>query len=63
MVVCLARPSLLERRPSWGAGQDFHQRVTLEPLSKRESRDLVREILKKVTEGSEGVAKYHCRTE
>lgn len=50
MVVCNARPSLLERRPAWGSGQEFHRRITLEPLSKRDSRELARELLQKVTD-------------
>ena len=28
-VLCLARPSLLERRPSWGEGMAHHQRIDL----------------------------------
>ncbi len=47
-VLCLARPSLYERRPQWGEGQHFHERIALEPLSQLSSRRLVRELLKKV---------------
>jgi class 3 adenylate cyclase/tetratricopeptide (TPR) repeat protein len=47
LVVCLARPSLYRRRPHWGAGQAFHTRLELHPLSKRDSRRLVEEILQK----------------
>ncbi|MFU8771160.1 MAG: ATP-binding protein [Anaerolineales bacterium] len=46
MLVCLARPILYERRPYWGEGQDYHRRLDLKPLSKRESRQLVEEILR-----------------
>jgi serine/threonine protein kinase/tetratricopeptide (TPR) repeat protein len=49
-VLCMARPSLYERRPQWGEGQHFHERVGLEPLSQLSSRRLVRELLKKMTE-------------
>jgi tetratricopeptide (TPR) repeat protein len=49
-VLCMARPSLYERRPQWGEGQRFHERVQLEPLSQLSSRRLVRELLKKVSE-------------
>ncbi|MGH7567168.1 MAG: ATP-binding protein, partial [Gemmatimonadota bacterium] len=45
-VLCLARPSLLERRPSWGEGMAHHERIDLRPLTKRQSRQLVEEILK-----------------
>jgi serine/threonine protein kinase/tetratricopeptide (TPR) repeat protein len=46
LILCLARPVLLERRPVWGEGQAAHARLTLQPLSKRESRQLVEEILR-----------------
>jgi class 3 adenylate cyclase/tetratricopeptide (TPR) repeat protein len=45
-VLCLARPTLLERRPSWGEGMTHHDRIELRPLTKRQSRQLVEEILK-----------------
>jgi serine/threonine protein kinase/tetratricopeptide (TPR) repeat protein len=47
MILCLARPSLLERRPAWGEGRERHTRMSLAPLSKKESRQLVEEILKR----------------
>jgi serine/threonine protein kinase/tetratricopeptide (TPR) repeat protein len=47
MVLCLTRPTLLERRPSWGEGRERHTRLSLQPLSKKESRQLVEEILKR----------------
>jgi class 3 adenylate cyclase/tetratricopeptide (TPR) repeat protein len=47
-IICMARPGLFERRPSWGEGQEFHARIALEPLSRLSSRRLVRELLKKV---------------
>ncbi len=46
-VLCLARPTLLERRPAWGEGVERHARVQLQPLSKKESRQLVEEILRR----------------
>ncbi len=65
LVVCLARPPLFERRPSWGEGQLIHTQIDLRPLSRRASRALVGEILKKaggvpdelrdlIVEGAEG---------
>ncbi|MBN1283901.1 MAG: protein kinase [Anaerolineae bacterium] len=48
MLVALARPTLYERRPDWGSGQAFHTRLDLRPLSKRDCRRLVREILQRV---------------
>jgi serine/threonine protein kinase/tetratricopeptide (TPR) repeat protein len=49
-VIYMARPGLYDRRPSWGEGQRFHARINLEPLSRLDSRRLVRELLKKVEE-------------
>lgn len=49
MVVCLARPTLFERRPGWmeeGAG--LWRLLRLRPLTKRQSRQLVNEILRKL---------------
>ena len=48
MLVCLARPTLLERRPAWGEGLPAHTRLQLESLSSGESRLLVHTILRKV---------------
>jgi serine/threonine protein kinase/tetratricopeptide (TPR) repeat protein len=47
MLLCLARPALLERRPAWGEGRERHTRLSLQPLSKKESRQLVEEILRR----------------
>ncbi len=48
MIVCTARPALFERRPHWGEGQSFHRRLPLEPLTRRNTRRLLEEILQKV---------------
>ncbi|GAB4515058.1 MAG: hypothetical protein OHK0046_18010 [Anaerolineae bacterium] len=48
MIICMARPQLHERRPGWGEGQDFHHRIDLKPLSKLDSRRLLREVLQRV---------------
>jgi class 3 adenylate cyclase/tetratricopeptide (TPR) repeat protein len=50
LILGLTRPILFERRPLWGEGQEAHSRVELRPLSKRNSRRLVREILQQVEE-------------
>jgi class 3 adenylate cyclase/tetratricopeptide (TPR) repeat protein len=47
LVVATARPSLLERRPRWGEGLGFHVRLALDPLSRRESSQLLAEILQR----------------
>ncbi|MBV9209655.1 MAG: AAA family ATPase, partial [Acidobacteria bacterium] len=46
LILCLSRPNLLEQRPKWGEGETKHARLALQPLSKRESRQLVEEILR-----------------
>jgi serine/threonine protein kinase/tetratricopeptide (TPR) repeat protein len=55
LLVCLARPTLLERRPTWGSGHQLHHRIHLEPLTRRESRLLAREILQKVPDLSKAL--------
>ncbi|MBP6015114.1 MAG: AAA family ATPase [Candidatus Promineofilum sp.] len=48
LLLALARPSLFERRPSWGEGQAAFRRIMLAPLSRYASRALVDEILRHV---------------
>jgi len=48
LLVFLTRPTLFERRPSWGEGQEGHQRVDLTPLSKRDTRRLAAALLAKL---------------
>lgn len=48
LVVGTARPALFERRPHWGEGLEHHERLELTPLSRRESRELVGQVLAKV---------------
>ena len=50
MIICLARPELFERRPNWGEGRDVYTCLELKPLSRRESRALVAEILQLMEE-------------
>jgi predicted ATPase/class 3 adenylate cyclase len=50
LIMGCTRPPLFERRPLWGEGQEQHIRLDLHPLSKQDSRRLVREILQNVTE-------------
>jgi serine/threonine protein kinase/tetratricopeptide (TPR) repeat protein len=46
LILCFARTDLLERRPAWGEGLPTHARLALQPLTRRESRQLVEEILR-----------------
>ncbi len=41
LIVCTARPELLERRPTWGGGKPNAATVTLAPLSDEETAKLV----------------------
>ena len=47
-VVATSRPTLLEDHPRWGEGLGHHVRLDLAPLTRRESRALVRQILQRV---------------
>jgi class 3 adenylate cyclase/predicted ATPase len=48
LIVAMTRPSLFERRPLWGEGEEHHTRVELVPLSEGNAQRLVQEILRKV---------------
>ena len=64
LLLCLARPELLETRPGWGGGRVRALAVELEPLPRRESEQLVdaliaeldvpRELRESVLEKTEG---------
>jgi DNA-binding SARP family transcriptional activator len=45
LIVCSARPELLEERPGWGAGSPNSRSLLLEPLSDEESAELVDNLL------------------
>ena len=49
LIVCLARPDLLEKRPSWRVAEDHNQliyhHIDLQPLSLIDSRHLLSELL------------------
>jgi predicted ATPase/class 3 adenylate cyclase len=48
LVVCTARPELLERRPDWGGGKQNAITLSLSPLSKDETAELVHALLNDV---------------
>ncbi|MBK5107380.1 MAG: tetratricopeptide repeat protein, partial [Anaerolineales bacterium] len=48
LIICLGRSLLLERRPLWGEGHGYHTRINLAPLSTRDCRRLVEDILQKM---------------
>jgi class 3 adenylate cyclase len=45
LMIVLARPELLDRRPNWGGGRLNHLALALEPLGSRAIGDLVRHLL------------------
>ncbi len=45
MLLCLARPELLERRPAWGGGKLNATTVLLEPLNTAEAEELIASLL------------------
>ncbi len=45
LVVCTARPELLERRPGWGGGLANATTIALSPLSAGESAELIEHLL------------------
>ena len=57
VLVCLARPELLELRPVWAGGKVNTTTMLLEPLSLEESELLIRNLLRDVDPGPE-----MCRT-
>jgi tetratricopeptide (TPR) repeat protein len=44
LILCMARPELLERRPSWGGGKLNATTVLLEPLDAAETEQLIAEL-------------------
>ena len=45
LILCLARPELLDVRPSWGGGRVRSTAIELEPLSEAESEQLVNALV------------------
>lgn len=45
LLLCLARPELLERRPAWGGGKLNATTVLLEPLNSSEADELIERLL------------------
>jgi class 3 adenylate cyclase/tetratricopeptide (TPR) repeat protein len=69
-VVTLARPELLERRPTWGAGQRSFASLYLEPLSSQAMEELLAglvpglspEVRDRILERAEGIPLYAVET-
>jgi predicted ATPase/class 3 adenylate cyclase len=69
-VVTLARPEMLERRPTWGAGSRTFSSISLEPLSEQAMEELMRglvpglpeELRSRILAHAEGVPLYAVET-
>jgi tetratricopeptide (TPR) repeat protein len=69
-VVTLARPELLERRPTWGAGQRSFTSLYLEPLTSLAMEELLTglvpglpsEVRQRILERAEGIPLYAVET-
>jgi predicted ATPase/class 3 adenylate cyclase len=70
LVVTMARPELLEKRPTWGAGHRNFTSLYLEPLSEQAMQDLLvglvpglpPQLRKQILERAEGVPLYAVET-
>ena len=69
-VITLARPELLERRPTWGAGQRSFTSLYLEPLSQQAMEELLaglvpglpQEVRDRILARAEGIPLYAVET-
>ena len=69
-IVTLARPELLDRRPTWGAGRRNFHSIVLEPLPEAAREELLRglvpglpdELRTRIAERAEGVPLYAIET-
>jgi class 3 adenylate cyclase/tetratricopeptide (TPR) repeat protein len=52
LILCLARPELLDARPGWGGGRVRSTSIELEPLSEEESAELVEHLLNQLAGAS-----------
>lgn len=48
LIVCIARPELLDTRPGWGGGKLNSTSILLEPLSEAECRELISNLFDRV---------------
>jgi predicted ATPase/class 3 adenylate cyclase/DNA-binding winged helix-turn-helix (wHTH) protein len=63
VVLCMARPEMLDSRPSWGGGKLNATSILLEPLSEDETRELVANLLSEATLSPEAAARISEATE
>jgi predicted ATPase len=63
MVLCMARPELLDERPGWGGGKLNATSILLEPLSEDETVELITNLLSSATLPPEAAARIATATE
>ena len=63
VVLCIARPELLEQRAGWGGGKLNATSILLEPLSGDETRQLITNLLSRATLAPEAAARIAEATE
>jgi class 3 adenylate cyclase len=56
LLVALARPDLLERRPAWGGGLPGYTALPVEPLSEEDANELAVQVLTHMQKRSDGSA-------
>jgi class 3 adenylate cyclase/DNA-binding SARP family transcriptional activator len=63
VVLCIARPDLLDARPGWGGGKLNATSILLEPLSEGETIELITNLLSRATLPPEAAARIAEATE
>ena len=63
VVLCMARPELLDTRPGWGGGKLNATSILLEPLSEDETRELIANLLSQATLAHEAAVRIAEATE
>ena len=63
MLLCLARPELLDARPGWGGGKLNATSILLEPLGEDDTRELIGNLLSRATLPPETAARIADATE
>ena len=63
MLLCLARPELLDARPGWGGGKLNATSILLEPLGEDDTRELIGNLLSRATLPPETAARIAAATE
>jgi class 3 adenylate cyclase/DNA-binding winged helix-turn-helix (wHTH) protein len=63
MLLCLARPELLDARPGWGGGKLNATSILLEPLGEDDTRELIGNLLSRATLPPQTAARIADATE